>query len=77
MDRLIRNASIEIDGVSHTFNFTYHEQTGFGQACIITTGKYEATIDEDFAIINSNMPPQWLSAAIEKLREILEEEAGG
>lgn len=77
MDRLFKNINIEIDGESHIFNFNYHELTGYGQACMITTGDYEAVIDEDFATITSNMPPGWLSVAVDKLRKILEEKSDG
>lgn len=67
-----RNIKVNIGPIAQAFDFEYHEMTGYGQACKITSAGKTAIVDEDFAVIESDMPDHWLEAAIAKLKELLQ-----
>ncbi len=61
---------VHVNGSIKYFNFNITENE-MGQVCLIRSDGFELQIDEDFAVLASNMPDDWQLAAVAKLKQIL------
>lgn len=61
---------VQVNGGIKYFNFNVTEN-GKGQVCLISSDGFELHIDEDFAVLQTNMPDDWQLAAMAKLKQIL------
>jgi hypothetical protein len=67
---LYKEIPITLDGEIKYFNFDTIENDA-GQECKIWSGNLEMKVDKDFIFIEGDLPVDWVSPAIDKLKEIL------
>lgn len=61
---------VMVDSVIVTFNFGFLDNA-YGTICQIHAEGKELLLDRDLYPITGNMPPSWVYAATEKLKELL------
>lgn len=56
------------------FSYRYSDNTNLGRTYVMNCEGKQMIVDERFALVVSDMPPQWINSIIDTLKSVMHEE---